>query len=228
MSTAPFAELLSFRLRVARTTHDIHAACKVRSEAYGRHLPHLRGALVAPDELDGAEGVVVFLCVDKRSGSAIGTVRLQTSSAGPLLIEQSVQVPEEVRRCTRAELTRLAVVPGADPLTKLSLMKATFLYCRAAQIRYMVIGARSRGLIRQYEELAFTPLFDGEMFPLKHAANIPHQVLVNDLSTIELRMQASGSTWPDFVHKTWHPDIDLLSPRPALAASDAGEMLAAA
>lgn len=228
MSATPHAELLSFRLRLARTDQDILAACRVRAQSYGRHLPHLRGAMGAPDQLDAAPGVAVLLCVDKRSGAATGTVRLQTSAAGPILIEQSVLLPDDISLGTRAELARLAVVPGADPLTKPALMKAAFLFCRAAQVRYMVIGARSRALIRQYEELAFTDLFAGRMFPLQHAGDIPHRVLVNDLSTVELRMAEQGSSWPAFVLRTWHPDIELFSSRPALAAADARDMLVAA
>ena len=55
-----------------------------------------------------------------------------------------------MRSDTRAEITRLSAVAGADPLVKLCLMKASYLFCMATQIRWMVIGARNEALVRQY------------------------------------------------------------------------------
>jgi hypothetical protein len=212
-------ELLSFRLRIARTEADVLAACRVRAESYGRRLPGMREIMEVPDSIDGAAGVCILLCVDKRSGEPVGTLRLQPSFSGPLLIESSVTLPEGLSDAARVELTRFAVVPGSDPLVRHALIKAAFLYCRAAQVRMLVIGARSRALIRLYEGIGFSNAFgEGAMFPLKHAGDIPHMVLVNDLADIETRWRSGAHAWLGFMLETWHPDIDLFSARPALAS----------
>jgi hypothetical protein len=88
--------------------------------------------LAEPDAVDEAQGTTVFLCRDKASGRAIGTMRIQTSHPGPLMMEQSVTLPGWLAAAPRAEITRLAVSVGADPLTKLCLMKASYLFCMAA------------------------------------------------------------------------------------------------
>jgi hypothetical protein len=228
MTQAAVAQILGFQLRIARTDEDLRAACQVRSEAYGRHLPQMKDTLLTPDAIDSTADACVLLCTDKRSGAPIGTLRLQTSFGGPLLIEHSVPMPPEVLAATRVELTRLAVTPGADPLVKLALMKASFLYCRAAQVQLMVIGARSRALVRLYERLHYSELFGaGATFALKHAGDLPHRVLVNDLRTLEQRWRAVAHEWLGFMVETSHPDIDLGDTLPAPVAPDFGLPLAA-
>ena len=105
---------LSFDLRIVRSRQDLLNACEVRAAAYGRHLPHLRSVLLEPDLLDADENTAVVLCVDKLTGEAVGTARFQTNAAGPLLIEHSAPLPAAMQSDTRAEITRLSVVPGAD------------------------------------------------------------------------------------------------------------------
>ena len=155
-----FTQSLLFEVRVARTRHEIEAACHVRAQAYGHHVPGLHSTLLEPDLLDVDEHTIVVLCVDKASGRPIGTARFQTNAGGPLLIEHSVEIPVHMQSDTRAEVTRLSAVAGADPLVKLSLMKASYLFCMATQIRWMVIGARNEALVRQYRRLGFKDVFE--------------------------------------------------------------------
>lgn len=208
---------LSFDLRIVRTRQDLLAACEVRAAAYGRHLPHLRSVLLEPDLLDADEHTAVVLCVDKATGEAIGTARFQTNAAGPLLIEHSAHLPAAMQTDTRAEITRLSVVPGADPLAKLCLMKASYLFCVASQIRWMVIGARSEALIRQYRRLGFADLFaDQPSVPLIHAGRIDHRVLAFNVTAAERTWRESGHALYQFMIETAHPDIQLFSARPAV------------
>lgn len=208
---------LSFELRVARTRHDLLAACEVRAASYGRHLPHLRGVLLEPDLLDADEHTVVVVCVDKATGSPVGTARFQTNAGAKLLIEHSIEVPAAMHSDTRAEITRLSVLPGADPLVKLCLMKASYLFCMASQIRWMVIGARSEALIRQYRRLGFTDLFEDQRgVPLLHAGQIEHRVLAFNVTAAERTWRETGHPLYQFMIETAHPDIRLFSPRPAL------------
>ena len=79
---------LTFNVRIARTPDEIQAACRVRATSYGHHVPHLHETLSEPDLLDADANTTVVLCVDKRSGEAVGTARFQTNAGGPLLIQQ--------------------------------------------------------------------------------------------------------------------------------------------
>jgi len=208
---------LTFNVRIARTPDEIQAACRVRATSYGHHVPHLHATLSEPDLLDADENTTVVLCVDKRSGEAVGTARFQTNAGGPLLIEHSVVVPDCMRSDTRAEITRLSAVAGADPLVKIALMKASYLFCMASQIRWMVIGARNEALVRQYRRLGFTDVFnDGRMVPLLHAGRIDHKVLRLNVTAVERTWGEQRHALYEFFFDTAHPDIQLFYTGPAL------------
>lgn len=214
-------QTLSFELRIARTRQELQAACRVRALAYGHHLPHLHATLLEPDLLDADENTIVVLCVDKASGSAVGTARFQTNAGGPLLIEHSVTVPEAMRSDTRAEISRLSAVAGADPLVKICLMKASYLFCLATQVRWMVIGARNEALVRQYRRLGFTDAFeDGRLVPLLHAGKLDHRVLAFNVTAAERSWREPRHALYEFIFETAHPDIQLFSTRPALPRRD--------
>ena len=212
---------LSFEVRIARTRDDLQAACRVRALSYGRHLPQLHASLMEPDLLDADENTIVVLCVDKASGSAVGTARFQTNAGGRLLIEHSMTVPDEIRSDTRAEITRLSAVAGADRLVKLCLMKASYLFCLATQVRWMVIGARNEALVRQYRRLGFSDLFDdGRVVPLLHAGRLEHKVLSFNVTAAERTWREPRHPLYKFIFETAHPDIQLFSTRPALPRRD--------
>ncbi|GIX25391.1 MULTISPECIES: hypothetical protein [Caldimonas] len=205
---------LSFTVRIARTLQDLQAACWVRAQSYGHHLPELRTAFAHPDALDHSPATAVLVCTDKASGAPVGTARVQINSHGPLLIEGSVEVPRAMRDDARAEITRLAVLPGhTDPLVKLALMKASYLYCLANQVRWMVIGARSPALVRQYRRLGFTSLYDDDRtVPLAHAGHLEHWVLAFDVRAAEREWHARHHPLYTFMVGTTHPDIRLFEP----------------
>lgn len=206
-------QLLRFTLRVARSEADLRAACRVRSASYGHHLPALRGAFSEPDELDWSPETTVFVAFDKETGEALGTARLSTNARAPLQIERSAALPEPLTDRMLAEVTRLSVLPGHDdPRVKLALMKSTYLYCLARQVHWMVIGARSDGLIRQYQRLGFTDLLPGaQMVPLAHAGNLPHRVLGFDVTAAERNWHAAQHPFYEFMVRAYHPDIELFN-----------------
>lgn len=208
---------LSFATRIARTSDDLRAVCRVRALAYGHHVPQMRETLAEPDLLDADRNTIVVLCADKASGEAVGTARFQTNAGGPLLIEHSMSVPEAMRDDTRAEITRLSTIPGADPLVKLSLMKASYLFCLATQVRWMVICARSDALARQYERLGFMDVYgDERMVPMLHVGKLEHRVLMFNVTTAESSWRAIRHPLYEFMIETAHPDIQLFSTEPAL------------
>jgi len=206
-------QLLRFTLRVARSESDLRAACAVRSASYGHHLPELRGAFAEPDELDWHADTAVFVAYDKETDEAIGTARLSTNARQPVQIERSAPLPDVIGKRLVAEVTRLSVLPGNDdPRVKLALMKATYLYSLANQVHWMVIGARSDSLVRQYRRLGFTELLgEGVSVPLAHAGNLPHRVLGFDVTSAERNWHASQHPFYEFMVGTYHPDIQLFS-----------------
>jgi len=163
-----------------------------------------------PDPLDTLEGTINVLCLDKANGVPIGTARFQTSETGPLLIEGSARIPAHMEGDTRAEITRLSAVPGADKLVKVCLMKASYLFCVASQVRWMVIGARSQALERQYKRIGFHNLLEeGRTVPLVHAGGIEHRVMAFNVSTTERTWRASRHPLYGFFFDTFHPDIQM-------------------
>lgn len=208
---------LSFTIRVAQDIDDLQRACEVRAASYGHHMPELEANFAKPDVLDLSSAVAVLLCEDKATGEAIGTARVQTNAFEPLLIEQCIDVPAPYAKQGRAEITRLATLPGADLLIKIALQKAVYLYCQAAQARWMIITARNDALVRNYLRLGFTDVYeDRRMVPLSYIANIPHRVLVMDTFAVERNSLSSRHALYDFFFRTQHPDIQLL-PRSRIA-----------
>ena len=212
---------LSFTLRVARSAPALEGACAARSTSYGHHLPALKAAYSVPDAIDLTPATAVLVCVDKRRGHTVGTARVQVSTRGPLLIEQAIVLPDAMAGHARAEVTRLSAVPGADPLVKLALWKAAYLYCQASQVRWLVIGARNEALVRQCRRLGFEDLHaNGCSVPLAYASGVPHRVLVFDSMTAERHWHGAKNGLYGFMIETLHPDIDLFAPAAPELASE--------
>lgn len=204
---------LDFLLFPVADHAELLKACAVRAQAYEHHLPGFGARLNEPDEIDRHPGTTVFLCRDKASGQAIGTMRIQTNAHGPLMLEQSVALPGWVAARSRAEVTRLAVRVGADPLVRLCLMKASYLFCMAHRVQAMVIGARRDSLIRNYRRLGFADLFPGgEMMPLAHTGGLLHRILHFDVAGARLAWARQGHALYGFMIDTLHEDLSVLPP----------------
>lgn len=208
---------LSFTVTIARDLRVLREACAVRAMAYGHHLgerPEMARALAEPDATDLAPGTAVLVCRDKASGQVIGTARVQRNHPQPLPIEDCIVLPAELAGHTRAEITRLAIVPGADTLVRPMLVKACWMYAVAAQIRTLVIGARSAALVRIYKGLGFTDLLADangtRQVPLAHAGGLPHNVLSFDVVAAERHWFAARHALYAFMVETWHPDLQLV------------------
>ncbi len=206
---------LGFSLGLASSREDLLAACSVRAQAYRHHLPEMGPRLSEPDALDLAEGTAVFLCRDKASGLATGTMRIQTSHFGALRMEDSLSLPDWLAVEPRAEITRLAVRVGADPLTKLCLMKASYLYCMAQQVQWMVIGARNEALIRNYRRLGFRDVLGpGEQVPLLHTGGLLHGIMAFDVMAAKDVWAAARHPLYGFMIETLHADLHIGTPAP--------------
>lgn len=219
-STSSSTPSLNLAVCVATTDAELMEAGRVREAAYGHHL----GATVAnfgmaADPLDRAPGTVVLLCRDKVTGQAIGTARIQPSGSGaPLLIERSIILPHHLASQSRAEVTRLAVMPGASALVKLCLMKSIYLYCEAHGVHWLVIAARNEALSRDYRRLGFEDfLAPGQMVPLAHAGQLPHFVFTMDVQGIQDEWRRTGHRLHHFMFEAKHEDLPRFD-RPSLPA----------
>lgn len=207
---------LTFTISLAQSHEELLQACSVRSDSYGHHVPEWKRAYAQPDAIDLLPGTAVLLATDKRTGQAVGTARIQVTSRGEsgLCIEQCVELPQEMKQDARAEITRLSSLPGADPLVRLALWKAGYLYCHANQARWLLIGARSEALVRSYRRLGTRELYeDQRMVPLTYAGGVPHRVLVFDVIAAERNWHAANHALFQFMFETVHPDIQLFAQR---------------
>lgn len=201
-----------FAVRLANCEQDFRDACAVRATAYGHHDPELGPRFGDVEPLDRAEGTVVLVCRDQATGRCVGTARIQVSGFGPLTIEASLCLPDWLRSRLRAQISRLAVVPGASNLVKLLLMKASYQYCLALQVRWMVIGARSAALIRNYRSLGFKDVFEGgQWVPLASGGGLPHQILALDVAGAKEAWQATKNRLLGFMTETVHPDVQVVA-----------------
>ena len=200
---------LPFTVRVVRQEPQLRKAIAIRQRAYGRHLPVLGELLREPEPQDRDPGCVVLLAESRLDGEPLGTLRIQTNRHRPLALESSVELPEWLSEASLAEATRLGIAEGRiGHMVKTMLFKAFYQYCRAAEIDWMVIGARAP-LDRMYQALLFQDVFPGQgTIPLKHAGNLPHRILAFELETAEARWRAARHPLLDLFVHTSHPDIE--------------------
>lgn len=207
---------LPFTVRVVRQEQQLRKAVAIRQRAYGRHLPALGELLREPEPQDRDPCCVVLLAQSRLDGEPLGTLRIQTNRHRPLALESSVELPDWLCGASLAEATRLGVAEGRiGRMVKTMLFKAFYQHCLAADIDWMVIGARSP-LDRMYEALLFEDVFPGRgTIPLKHAGNLPHRILAFELETAEARWRAARHPLLDLFVHTSHPDIERTARLPA-------------
>jgi len=207
------SESLTFTLRLIDSYDDLMRACAIRAEAYGYRMPSYRETMARPDHVDASPWTAIFLCEDKDTGKAVGTMRIQSTTRGGtvLEIEKYVTPPPELQQHGRAEVTRLASVRGSDPFVRLALWKAAYLYCIAVQARWMLMGVRKPSLLRAYEQMGARDIFaDKHEIPLGYAGNLPHRILALDVGTCDQRwLQDNPKLW-HFFFATVHPEISVV------------------
>ena len=204
---------LSFTVREVDSEDDLAKVCALRAVCYGRHAPALREPMALPDRFDSSPRTSIFLCEDKDSGEAIGTMRVVDNSHGTKLeIEEFLEVPPWMVGSARGEMTRLVVAPGSDPLVKAALWKAGYLRCVQTAVQWLIIGARKPGLIKQYEYLGAKDLYgDQRLVPLGHGWSLPHRIFAFDVANAPDHWYAQQHRLLRFMVETEHPDIRISS-----------------
>jgi hypothetical protein len=80
------------------------------------------------------------------------------------------------------------------------------------QVRWMVIGARSAALIRNYRSLGFRDVFEsGQWVPLASGGGLPHQILALDVTGAKEALQATKNRLLGFMTETAHPDVQVVA-----------------
>ncbi len=209
-------ELLSFTLRRVDTDRDLLSACKVRALAYGYKVPEYRESMNRPDAIDASPWTTVFLCEDKVSGEAVGTMRVQTRyhDRGELVMERYVELPEHLQKGTRTEVTRLAAPIGSDPFVRLALWKAAYLFSADQGISWIVMSVRKPALVRAYERMGSKDVFPdrSDGFILPYVGNMPHRIYALDIDNFYSFWSDSKHPLLEFMTATHHPDILALPP----------------
>ena len=125
-------------------------------------------------------------------------------------IEKYVPTPARYAQMGRAEITRLAAIPGADPLVRLALWKVAYLHCREHNVRLVVIGARkSQSDSSGYEQNGVTRRFLHPT-PLPYAGDLPHRIMAADIPEAEAYWQETQHPMLAFMVDQQHPDISVL------------------
>lgn len=203
---------LSFTLRAVAIREDLAKVCSVRADGYGHHSSAIREHMAQPDAIDLNPWTVVFLCEDKQTGAPIGTMRVQSNTRGGVQveIEKYLALPNWIQDSGRAELSRLVILPGVDPLVKPALWKAGYMHCMASSVHWLVIGARKPGLMKQYQHLGARDMYeDQRLIPLGHGWNLPHRIFVLNIASAEQNWYVSSHRLLRFMVETKHPDIDI-------------------
>lgn len=199
-----------FVVRLANSSDDIERAAALRFAAYSRHLPpSICASFKKPEKLDSLPGCYILLAESKIDGSVLGTMRIQSDSHYPVMLQRATLLPSWMQGRKLAEATRLAVDNISASMVKAALIKAGYQLCLKVNIDYLVIAARMPA-DRMYTRLLFSDVYtDGRMIPLDYAFNLPHRILFSDIKNARNQWEAANHPMLDFMTKTVHPDLQI-------------------
>lgn len=209
-----FSERLPFQVKIA-TADELMAAVRLRAAAYGRHLPALAAQLLQPEAADFELGNEVFVAVSKLDGSMLGTIRTHSNLFKPLPLEASFDLPARFHGCRLIEATRLSVLGSLDAsLVRNALFKAFFQYCLSQKVDWMLAAGR-RPVDRLYDAMLWRDVDGiGTLYPMAHAAGVPHRVMCMAPAKAEPTWRAADHPLFRFAFQTVHPDLNFSGVRP--------------
>ena len=210
----PFSERLPFRVKVA-TADELTAVASLRSAAYGKHLPTLATQLLQPEAADFELGNEVFVAVSKLDGSMLGTIRTHSNLFKPLPLEASMDLPAHFQGRRLIEATRLSVLGNLQAsLVRNALFKTFFQYCLSQKADWMLAAGR-RPVDRLYDSMLWRDVDGaGKLYPMAHAAGVPHRVMCMAPAEAEPIWRAAEHPLFRFAFRTVHPDLDFRGVRP--------------
>ena len=208
------SERLPFRVKIA-TADELMAVARLRAKAYGKHLPALATHLLQPEAADFELGNEVFVAVSKLDGSMLGTIRTHSNLFKPLPLEASMDLPAGFHGRRLIEATRLSVLGNLQAsLVRNALFKTFFQYCLAQKADWMLAAGR-RPVDRLYDTMLWRDVDGvGNLYPMAHAAGVPHRVMCMAPADAEPIWRAADHPLFRFAFQTVHPDLDFTGVRP--------------
>ena len=208
------SERLPFHVKIANA-EELMAAVRLRAAAYGRHLPALAAKLLQPEAADFEPGNEVFVAVSKLDGSMLGTIRTHSNLFKPLPLEASLELPAHFRGLRLIEATRLSVLGSLQAsLVRNALFKVFFQYCLSQKVDWMLAAGR-RPVDRLYDAMLWRDVDGiGTLYPMAHAAGVPHRVMCMAPTEAEATWRAADHPLFRFAFQTVHPDLILSGLRP--------------
>ena len=208
------SERLPFRVKIA-TANELMAVARLRATAYGRHLPALAKHLLEPEAADFEPGNEVFVAVSKLDGSMLGTIRTHSNLFKPLPLEASIELPAHMHGLRLIEATRLSVLGNLEAsLVRNALFKVFFRYCLSQNVDWMLAAGR-RPVDRLYDSMLWRDVDGvGRLYPMAHAAGVPHRVMCMAPADAEPLWRAADHPLLRFAFHTEHPDLDFTGVRP--------------
>jgi hypothetical protein len=204
---AAAVQRLPFVVRWARGARDLANVAALRARCYGRHVPAMHARLIEPERQDLQTDARLLLAEDRRSGQAIGTLRIEHNCGRALTVEASVGLPPALRGAHVVEAARLCIERGSPVQVRLALFKALYCHCQAERVDWIVVAAR-HPLTRMYKALMFDDLLpQTDDIPMRHAAGLPHRLLGLNVATAPADWHAAAHPLDGFMVQTLHPDI---------------------
>ena len=207
-------ERLPFRVKIA-TADELMAVARLRAAAYGKHLPALATQLLQPEAADFELGNEVFVAVSKLDGSMLGTIRTHSNLFKPLPLEASMDLPARFQGRRLIEATRLSVLGDLQAsLVRNALFKTFFQYCLSQRVDWMLAAGR-RPVDRLYDTMLWRDVDGvGNLYPMAHAAGVPHRVMCMTPAEAEPIWRAAEHPLFRFAFQTVHPDLDFAGVQP--------------
>jgi hypothetical protein len=152
------AELLDgFRFRVCETEPDATRAIAVRRHVYRDSCGY---SVPVPDDIDARSWLL--LAEETETGRAVGTVRITPRFAGPLELEEYVQLPTRLETPGTIEITRLAILPEYRktnmlvPAVSFGLFRLTYEFAMQLGAKAEVVCAKPERVM-SYVLMGFRP-----------------------------------------------------------------------
>lgn len=200
---------LPFEIHVASTARDITELVSLRSATYGRHKAPGADLLTVAEAQDSAPDAILLIARSKVDGAVLGSVRIQTRAAGPLMVESAVNLPLEMVRGQPIELMRGSVRGGAAGRTvSAALAKASFLIASELRCTHIIVTCREP-VDSMYRVYQFDDLLYGGMIHLPYSPGVQHRVLSLPVTEAVGRWREKNAALYDFMVDTVHPDIQL-------------------
>jgi hypothetical protein len=181
----------------------------VRSAAYSRHNAPGAEQLKVAETQDRSPDVILLIAKSKLDDAVLGSVRIHTRLAGPLMVEAAMTLPGHVLERAPVELMRGSVKGGASGrMVSAALAKACYLICVELRFTHIIVTCRVP-VDSMYGAYQFDDLLGGKMISLPYSPGAQHRVLCLPIAESATRWQQRNGALFDFMLSTVHSDIKL-------------------